>query len=195
MKTPPWKGGRRCPELTHRAQLYLHVWKHKMSKRDPYQINAGNRGSNQTMINCDNWPRRWPNQLHSALVYWSMCCNRQKATKETDGQVERLLPAPTRRDTHWVWGILTCRTGEGLVMEGLEIVHPAFSNVVSFLKSPLLPLFKWQIHQATFWKPVRLSWTSLERDTLGSGKGCPHCIYLMGLWREFKEVTWAEGWI
>lgn len=102
---------------------------------------TGNRGSNQTMINCDDWPRWWYNQ-HSALVH----SNRWKTAKETNGQVERLLPAPTRRDTHSVWGILTFGTGEGLVMKGLEMVHPAFSNVVSFPKNPLLLLFKWKSH-------------------------------------------------
>lgn len=32
----------------------------------------------------------------------SMHSNRWKTAKETNGQVERLLPAPTRRDTHSV---------------------------------------------------------------------------------------------
>lgn len=99
---------------------------------------TGNRGSNQTIIDGDNWPRQWPNQLRSALVCWSTGCavidGRQPSRQTCRGSV---LPALTRRDAHWVWGILTFRRGEGLVMRGLGIIHPVFSDLVSFPKSPL----------------------------------------------------------
>lgn len=150
---------------------------------------TGNRGSNQTIINCDNWPRQWPNQLHSALVCWSIACavidGRQPSRQMCRGSV---LPAPIQRDTHWVWGMLTFRTGEGLVRRGLERIHPAFSDLVSFPKSPLLPLFM----ETTFWEPIQLSFASSERNILGSKKECPHCIYFMRSLGRFSEIMFVE---
>lgn len=66
--------GRWRPEFALRTQLYPQIWNHEMSKQNPNQISHRKQRNNQTIINCDNWPRQWPNQLHSALVYWSTAC-------------------------------------------------------------------------------------------------------------------------
>lgn len=172
--------------LTLRTQLYLYIsGTMRWAKKALIQSVTGNRESNQTIINCNNWPRQWSNQLHSALVCWSIVCavidGRQPSRQMCSGSV---LPAPIQRDTHWAWGMLICRTGEGLVMRRLERIHPAFSDLVSFPKSPLLPLFKEASQPAAFGEPIWLSFASSERNILGSKKGYPHCIYFMDHWED-----------
>lgn len=150
---------------------------------------TGNRGSNQITHNCDNWSRQWPNQLHSALVYGSVMCGVIDGRKPRDACAEAAASAD-QRDTHRVWGILVCRTGEGLVMRGLEIIHPSFSDLVSCLKRSLFPLFKWPSHQATYWEPLWLSFASSERNILGRAKGGPD--YIMRLLGGYREIVYVE---
>lgn len=77
-------------------------------------------------------------------------------------------------------------------MRGLERIHSAFSDLVSFPKSLLLPLLKEAFHPATFGEPIWLSFALSDRNILGSKKGCPHCIYLMGSLGRFSEIMFVE---
>lgn len=100
---------------------------------------TGNRGSNQTIINCDNWPRQWPNQLQPALACASIacCCWWREPSRQTCTGCCLRRPEETLW-IFWVGGILTFRIRGGWVMRGLEIIYSGFSDLVCFPKSPLL---------------------------------------------------------